>query len=119
MEKHDQPPCSDVLTSEGVLTMRRVEVDGRKIGLRLEQSYWGALDEICLREEMTAEEIIADMARRVRSRAGGDDPAMSSVSLANALRVFIVGYFRQAATEDGHELAGHGNGGCFAASAVN
>lgn len=119
MEKQDHPPPNDAVSNQGVLTTRRVEVDGRRITLRLERSYWGALDEICLREEMTAEEIITDMTRRLRARAASDDPSMSSVSLANALRVFIVGYFRQAATETGHELAGHGRGGSFAAIANN
>ena len=110
MEKHDPPRVADGLADEGLLKTRRVDVDGRKMALRLEQSYWGALDEICRREEMTAEEIIQDMTRRLRLGASSGDSTPTTVSLANALRVFIVGYFRQAATETGHKQAGHGSG---------
>lgn len=104
-------PSADQLSSEGVLTNRRIEMDGRAVTLRIEQSYWGALDEICRREDMTAEDIVRDLARRLRQSEEWVDPPVTSVALANAVRVFIVGYFRQAATEKGHEQAGHGRGG--------
>lgn len=105
--------AADLLSHDGLLTTRRIELDGRGVTLRIEQSYWGALEEICRREEMTTENIIQDMVRRLRHSARQDDPSVSSVALANAIRVFIVGYFRQAATETGHERAGHGRGDCF------
>lgn len=103
-------PSADQLASEGVLTNRRIQLDGSAVTLRIEQSYWGALDEICRREDMTAEDIICDLARRLRQSEEWQDPPVTSVALANAVRVFIVGYFRQAATEKGHEQAGHGRG---------
>lgn len=109
------PPGADQLANDGLLTTRRLKVDGRLVALRVEQSYWGALDEIGRREDMTAENIIEDMAQRLRQTVGREDPPLSSVALANAVRVFIVGYFRQAATEAGHRQAGHGRGDCFSA----
>jgi predicted DNA-binding ribbon-helix-helix protein len=105
---------ADALANDGLLTSRRLKVEGRIVALRIEQSYWGALDEICRREDMSAEDIIDDMALRLRQTVGQGDPPITSVALANAVRVFIVGYFRQAATENGHRQAGHGNGELFA-----
>lgn len=114
MEKH--PPLgADQLANDGLLTTRRLKIDGRIVTLRIEQSYWGALDEICRREGMTDEDIIHDMVRRLRQTISREDPPLTSVALANAIRVFIVGYFRQAATESGHQQAGHGRGDCFSA----
>lgn len=110
------PPGADQLANDGLLSTRRLKVDDRIVALRIEQSYWEALDEICRREDMTAEDIIDDMARRLRQTLSREDPPLTSVALANAVRVFIVGYFRQAATETGHQQAGHGRGEVFAAA---
>lgn len=109
------PLCADHLATDGLLTTRRLKLDGRTFALRIEQSYWGALDEICRREDMTTEDIIENMAQRLLHAAGREDPPLTSVALANAIRVFIVGYFRQAATETGHQQAGHGRGDYFSA----
>lgn len=107
---------ADHLATDGLLTTRRLKLDGRAVALRIEQSYWGALDEICRREDMTAEDIIKNMALRLQHAASREDPPLTSVALANAIRVFIVGYFRQAATETGHQQAGHGRGDDFTAA---
>ncbi|HRJ60460.1 MAG TPA: ribbon-helix-helix domain-containing protein [Azospirillaceae bacterium] len=113
--KNHPPPTADQLANDGLLTTRRFKIDGRSTALRIEQSYWGALNEICRREDMSAEDIIDDLARRLRQTVGREDPPLTSVALANAIRVFIVGYFRQAATETGHQQAGHGQGDYFTA----
>ena len=95
------------------LVPRTLKLSGRDVSIRLEPSYWEGLDEICQREDLTVEELCGDVRDRMeqqgrRSQAG--------VSLANALRVFVVGYFRQAATERGHARAGHGQGRPFIAT---
>lgn len=104
--------------SQGVASLvpRSVKVSGRDVQIRLEPSYWEGLDEICRREDLTPDELCTDVQERMdqqtrRSSRGGG--AQAGVSLANALRVFVVGYFRQAATERGHERAGHGQGDPF------
>lgn len=117
MENHP-PQAGDQLAYDGLLTTRRFKIDGRNTALRIEQSYWGAMDEICRREDMTAEDIIDDLARRLRQTVSREDPPLTSVALANAIRVFIVGYFRQAATETGHQQAGHGRGDYFTALSI-
>lgn len=93
------------------LASRPITVEGRSQTVRLEPSYWEALEEICRREDVSVEELCSDLARRL-DRSPGRTSSVS-VSLANAIRVFIVGYYRQAATEYGHRHAGHGLGDPF------
>ncbi len=58
---------------------------------------WDALDEICHREGMT----LSQLCQRI-------DERRRASSLTAAIRVFILTYFRGAATESGHADAGHG-----------
>lgn len=104
--------------SQGVasLVARSLQLSGRTVQIRLEPSYWEGLDEICRREDLTPDELCIDVQERMEQqtrRASGSGTSQSGVSLANALRVFVVGYFRQAATERGHARAGHGQGDPF------
>ena len=65
--------------------------------MRLEPELWDALTEICEREGH-------DMSTLVRQvEAAGHIGGRTS-----AVRVFILNYFRQAATEIGHAGASHG-----------
>lgn len=91
------------------LTSRTMTVSGQAVTLRLEPSYWEALDEIAQREDLTSEELCAD----IKDRMDHQPRRAPGVSLANAVRVFVVGYYRQAATERGHARAGHGRGDPF------
>ncbi|WP_348771377.1 ribbon-helix-helix domain-containing protein [Azospirillum sp. SYSU D00513] len=85
---------------------------GGPIQIRLEPSYWEAVEDICRREELSVDELCAELKRRldeqVRRQRITAEPA--ALALPKAMRVFIVGYFRQAATENGHDRAGHGRG---------
>lgn len=101
-------------TGVASLTPRTVKLSGRDVSIRLEPSYWEGLDEICQREDLTVEELCGDVRDRMEQQ--GRRASQAGVSLANALRVFVVGYFRQAATERGHARAGHGQGRPFIAT---
>ncbi len=79
------------------LVNRNVTIDGRRTSLRLEPAMWEALEEICRREEMSQHELCAMIDERRRAS-----------SLTAATRVFIINYFRAAATEEGHAGMGHG-----------
>ncbi len=79
------------------LINRNVTVGGRRTSLRLEPAMWDALEEICRREEMSQHQLCAKIDERRRAS-----------SLTAAIRVFIVNYFRAAATEEGHANMGHG-----------
>ncbi len=65
--------------------------------MRLEPELWDALLEICEREGQDMSALV----RRVE--AGGHTGGRTS-----AVRVFVLTYFRDAATEAGHLAAGHG-----------
>ena len=79
------------------LVNHNVTVGGRRTSLRLEPAMWDALEEICQREKMTEHEL-----------CGMVDGCRHASSLTAAVRVFIVTYFRAAATEEGHANIGHG-----------
>ncbi|MDR6771626.1 ribbon-helix-helix domain-containing protein [Azospirillum sp. BE72] len=93
---------------------RTLKLSGRDVSIRLEPSYWEGLEEISQREDLTVEELCGDVRDRMEQQ--GRRSSQAGVSLANALRVFVVGYFRQAATERGHARAGHGQGRPFIAT---
>ncbi|PWC35914.1 ribbon-helix-helix domain-containing protein [Azospirillum sp. TSO35-2] len=73
-------------------------VNGKRTSLKLEAPIWDAVDEICRIEGLTPSELFSGVAER------------SGENLASAVRVLVMVYFRQAATERGHRDAGHGAG---------
>jgi predicted DNA-binding ribbon-helix-helix protein len=60
---------------------------------------WSALKEIARREQCT----IHDICSLIQARKNRDS------SLTASIRVFLMLYFRSAATEEGHARAGHGH----------
>ena len=79
------------------LVNRNVTIDGRRTSLRLEPDMWDALDEICHRETITRHQL-CEMIYTFKHAS----------ALTAAVRVFIVNYYRAAATEKGHGSIGHG-----------
>jgi len=77
---------------------RNVILDDRRTSLRLELAIWDALEEICAREGITLNQLCMRVERQRGPR-----------SLAAAIRVYALQYFREAATEPGHAEAGHGS----------
>jgi predicted DNA-binding ribbon-helix-helix protein len=65
--------------------------------MRLEPELWEALGEICQREGKDLHDLIR-----------GVDASRYAGGRTSAVRVFIMRYFREAATEPGHLAAGHG-----------
>lgn len=82
------------------LINRNVTIRGRRTSLRLEPAMWDALYEIAEREGLT----IHELCTQIQSRR-------QESTLTAAIRVHILIYFREAASEQGHELAGHGRRG--------
>ncbi|MBI1206046.1 MAG: hypothetical protein GC191_02025 [Azospirillum sp.] len=97
----DERGTGQDLVPEAGLVNRNVTVNGRRTSIRLEPQMWDALHDICQREGMTVHQICTLVEERRRRRGG---------SLTAAIRVFILAYFRQAATQEGHARAGHGSG---------
>lgn len=79
------------------LVNRNVTSTNGRTSMRLEPELWAALEEICHRESMTLADLVKSIERR--GHPGGR---------TSAVRVFVLTYFRNAASEDGHRNAGHG-----------
>jgi predicted DNA-binding ribbon-helix-helix protein len=79
------------------LINRNVVAERGRTSMRLEPELWEALLEICGREGQD----MSSLVRKVEQsgHAGGR---------TSAVRVFVLSYFRTAATEAGHAAAGHG-----------
>ena len=79
------------------LINRNVVAERGRTSMRLEPELWEALLEICGREGQD----MSSLVRKVEQsgHAGGR---------TSAVRVFVLAYFRAAATEAGHAAAGHG-----------
>ena len=82
---------------DGGLVPRNITVGGKRTSVRLEPETWDALHEIARREHVSVHDVCTIVSQR-RTRS----------SLTAALRVFVLGYFRAAATESGHLDVGHG-----------
>jgi predicted DNA-binding ribbon-helix-helix protein len=82
---------------EAGLVPRNITVGGKRTSVRLEPETWEALHEIARREHVSVHDVCTIVSQR-RTRS----------SLTAALRVFVLGYFRAAATESGHLDVGHG-----------
>ncbi len=79
------------------LVNRNIVAERGRTSMRLEPELWDALLEICDREDQDLNTIV----RRVE--ATGHQGGRTS-----AVRVFLLTYYRAAATELGHMNAGHG-----------
>ena len=84
---------------KSTLVSRNITVLGRRTSVRLEPEMWSALREIARREDCK----IHDICSLIHLRKNQD------TSLTAAIRVFLMLYYRAAATEEGHRRAGHGN----------
>ncbi len=79
------------------LQNRNVTLADRRTSLRLEPAMWDALEEVARRENRSLHEVCTWV-----------ESQRDALSLTAAVRVFILAYFRAAATEAGHKAAGHG-----------
>lgn len=83
--------------ARSTLVNRNVVAGSGRTSMRLEPELWDALAEICNREGRGIHELIRSIDGQ-RERGGR----------TSAVRVFVLKYFRAAATEAGHLAAGHG-----------
>ncbi len=79
------------------LVNRNVVAGSGRTSMRLEPELWDALLEICQRESRDMHDVIRSV-----------DAARAAGGRTSAVRVFVLQYFRAAATEAGHAAAGHG-----------
>jgi predicted DNA-binding ribbon-helix-helix protein len=84
--------------SSGSLVVRNVVAEAGRTTMRLEPELWNMLGEICEREKL-------DVGALVRQIEAADHAG----SRTSAVRIYIMTYFRAAATEAGHDVGGHGH----------
>lgn len=87
----------EVGMSTSRLINRNVVAERGRTSMRLEPELWDALTEICEREGQDMSTLVRQV--EAHGHAGGR---------TSAVRVFIIDYFRAAATEVGHAGASHG-----------
>jgi len=100
-ESEQLPPAHKTkIVPRSTLVSRNVTINGHRTSVRLEPEMWTGLSEICRREHATPHEVCSAIAGH----------KIENTSLTAAIRVFVMRYFRAAATEDGHAKVGHGHG---------
>ncbi len=80
------------------LINRNVVAERGRTSMRLEPELWDALAEICVRERQDINRLVREI--EAPGHRGGR---------TSAVRVYVLKYFREAAIEQGHEVANHGN----------
>jgi predicted DNA-binding ribbon-helix-helix protein len=83
------------------LVNRNVVAGRGRTSMRLEPELWEALGEICARERQDINRLVRQI--ETVGHAGGR---------TSAVRVFVLQYFRDAASEAGHLAVGHGQLDC-------
>ncbi len=93
--------CSDDASTinKSSLVSRNVTILGRRTSIRLEPEMWVALRDIAAREECSIHDVCTLVYVRKKEET----------SFTAAIRVFLMLYFKAAATEIGHRDAGHGD----------
>jgi predicted DNA-binding ribbon-helix-helix protein len=89
----------EVKDRQSTLVSRNITILGRRTSVRLEPEMWNALRDIAKREGCSTHDICSLINIRKNMHT----------SLTGAIRVFLMLYYRAAATEDGHARVGHGN----------
>src|SRR5262249_26489984 len=105
MQSFVPPQDGEARKASSSLISRNITVMGHRTSMRLEPAMWDALIEICRREKLNIHQLCDIVA--------GHKP--DETSFTAELRVFAMGYFRAASTEDGHVKAGHGSAFLFSA----
>lgn len=83
------------------LANRNVFIHGKRTSMRFHQETWDSLQEISRRENIT----VGTLCEKIKAHVTED------VGLTAMIRVYVMCYFRDAATEEGHKLKKHGRPG--------
>ena len=90
---------SHLYENKSSLVSRNITVLGRRTSVRLEPEMWREIKAISEREQCTIHDLCSLISLRKNKKT----------SLTAAIRVFLMLYYRAAATESGHIHAGHGD----------
>lgn len=100
MSDRDNYVSTERKSVNSTLLSRNILIGQKRTSIRLEPDMWVALFDIARREGCTINDVctLVDFAKK------------SETSLTAAIRVFLMSYYKDAATEEGHRNAGHGTG---------
>lgn len=93
-------PSLDFPRKNGQLISHNVLVNGKRTSIRLEKEMWLALKDIARYEKCSVHDLCSMVSEYKKNNK----------SLTSSVRVFVLSYFKEAATAKGHQLAGHGSG---------
>lgn len=82
------------------LLARNLYIRNRRTSIRLDKEMWDAFEELCERENVNMNTVCTHL----------DQTKPASATLSAAVRSFLLNYYREAATAEGHLSAGHGKG---------
>lgn len=85
------------------LKNRVIVVNGRRTSMRMCKKEWAAFEQICFREKLNRNDLLGMIEEHKSPRLG----------LTYSTRLFILCYYQEAATNAGHEEAGHNAGDRF------
>lgn len=100
-----EPVNGDIATLRSSLVSRNITLNGHRTSMRLEPAMWNALIEICRREKLSIHQLCSMVAQHKAEES----------SFTASVRVFAMSYYKSAATEEGHQKAGHGTAFLFSA----
>lgn len=104
-QQHETASKQEMAAIKSSLISRNITLNGHRTSMRLEPAMWNALIEICRREKLNIHQICSLVAQH----------KAEETSFTAAVRVFAMSYFKAAATEEGHQKAGHGTAFLFSA----
>lgn len=84
----EAPPRGLTHRRPSTLVNRNVTVAGHRTSVRLEPAMWDALHQVCARERKSLNAVVTEIAQ-----------AQVESSLTAAIRVYLMSYFRAAATQ--------------------
>lgn len=87
------------------LISKSVRVRHKKTSMRMEREFWTSYYEICQREGIRSCALMWRIETWRKETAG---IGVDGCRRTEAVRSYILNYFRKAATEAGHQQAGHG-----------
>ena len=97
MVKHGKAKSGSLARTGTSLVSRNLVICGRKTTVRLEDEMWESLKDVAEREGCS----VSALASRIYRQKKSDD------NFSSAIRIFLMLYYRDAATEAGHAEAGH------------
>ncbi|MEI6559108.1 MAG: ribbon-helix-helix domain-containing protein [Rhodospirillaceae bacterium] len=99
-EENDGTADRGTRTQVRGLRSHNIVVDGKRTSIRLDPVSLASLSDIAARERIS----VNDLCTMIESHNRGN-----AFTFTAAIRIFLLSYYKAAATEEGHQHAGHGS----------